>query len=404
VGERVTEAAAGLARARGEREAARSQQEQREEERRLARQRVAERRSLAASVRREMEDLEHSLLTLRAEIGNARTERGMAETAVGPSHARLAEAQESERELLATRSDSQARLMAAERELVASEAALRERAAQVRAFEQQLADDGLVLAVDGTVRVAPRADVAAGEGGVATLEAGAVIPARGGADVDPGELRETISDLRAQIRALGPVNVDALEDLSEERERHAFLSGQVQDLDAAEQQLRAAIRELRRLIRDRFDETFAQVNQNFGEYFTRFFGGGAAHIEVVQGEDDAEPGVEIHARPPGKRISSLNMLSGGERALTSVALLFALLSVNPAPVCVLDEVDAALDEANVGRFVGTLAELDERSQFIVITHNRRTVESAGTIYGVSMGEDSCSTVLSLRLADLPAAS
>ena len=112
----------------------------------------------------------------------------------------------------------------------------------------------------------------------------------------------------------------------------------------------------------------------------------------------------MRAQPPGKRISSLAMLSGGERALTSVALLFALLAVNPAPVCVLDEVDAALDEANVGRFVETLRGLCERSQFIVITHNRGTVEAADTIYGVSMGDDSVSRVLSLRLADLPQAS
>ena len=117
-----------------------------------------------------------------------------------------------------------------------------------------------------------------------------------------------------------------------------------------------------------------------------------------------DPGVEITAQPPGKRIASLTVLSGGERALTSVALLFALLSVNPAPICVLDEVDAALDEANVGRFVETLRELCEHSQFIVVTHSRRTMEAADTIYGVSMGEDSVSRVLSLKLADLPQAS
>ena len=110
------------------------------------------------------------------------------------------------------------------------------------------------------------------------------------------------------------------------------------------------------------------------------------------------------AQPPGKRVSSLNVLSGGERSMTSVALLFSLLAVNPAPVCILDEVDAALDEANVGRFVDTLKELTERSQFIVITHNRRSVEAADTIYGVSMGDESTSQVLSLSVADLPRAS
>jgi chromosome segregation protein len=127
-------------------------------------------------------------------------------------------------------------------------------------------------------------------------------------------------------------------------------------------------------------------------------------LKLLTEEGDDEPGVEISAQPPGKRISSLNVLSGGERSLTSVALLFALLSVNPAPVCVLDEVDAALDEANVGRFVETLRELTARSQFIVISHNRRTIEAADAIYGVSMGDDSTSKVLSLRLADLAVAS
>mgnify|MGYP003348960486 CR=1 FL=1 len=121
-------------------------------------------------------------------------------------------------------------------------------------------------------------------------------------------------------------------------------------------------------------------------------------------DEDAEAGVDIFAQPPGKRISNLTVLSGGERSMTSVALLFALLSVNPAPVVVLDEVDAALDEANVGRFVDTLKELTERSQFIVITHNRRSVEAADTIYGVSMGDESTSQVLSLSVADLPRAS
>ncbi|MCC6236611.1 MAG: AAA family ATPase, partial [Dehalococcoidia bacterium] len=136
----------------------------------------------------------------------------------------------------------------------------------------------------------------------------------------------------------------------------------------------------------------------------KFFGGGVAELKLLTEQGDEEPGVEISAQPPGKRIASLNVLSGGERSLTSVALLFALLSVNPAPVCVMDEVDAALDEANVGRFVETLKELTGRSQFIVISHNRRTIEAADALYGVSMGDDSTSRVLSLRLDALPAAS
>ena len=146
------------------------------------------------------------------------------------------------------------------------------------------------------------------------------------------------------------------------------------------------------------------MNTAFGDYFQRFVGGGSAGLTLLEAAEGEDPGVDITAQPPGKRISSLHVLSGGERALTSVALLFALLSVNPAPICVLDEVDAALDEANVGRFLETLRELCDRSQFIVISHNRRTVEASDAIYGISMGEDSTTEVLSLRLADVPQAS
>ena len=155
------------------------------------------------------------------------------------------------------------------------------------------------------------------------------------------------------------------------------------------------------MIRDRFRTTFKTVNQEFERYFSAFFRGGTARLELGETDDDGLPGIEIVAQPPGKKLGSLALLSGGERSLTAVALLFALLQANPSPICVLDEVDAALDEANVGRFVEELRELAQRTQFIIITHNRRTIEQADTIYGVSMGADSVSRVLSLRLADVP---
>ncbi|MCH7699814.1 MAG: AAA family ATPase, partial [Chloroflexi bacterium] len=145
-----------------------------------------------------------------------------------------------------------------------------------------------------------------------------------------------------------------------------------------------------------------QVNTAFQRYFQTFFGGGQAELLLTRAdEEDALAGVDIMAQPPRKRVKTLNMLSGGERSLTAMALLFALLDTNPSPICVLDEVDAALDETNVGRFNDALQELSERTQFIIITHNRRTLEMADTIYGVSMGEDSTSTLLSLRISDVP---
>jgi len=146
-----------------------------------------------------------------------------------------------------------------------------------------------------------------------------------------------------------------------------------------------------------FRETFEAVAQAFEENFTRLFNGGSARLELTDPDDPAQTGVDILARPPGKRLQSLALLSGGERALTAVALIFAILKVRPTPFCVLDEVDAMLDEANVARFRDLLTELSERTQFIVITHNRGTVEAADTVYGVSMGPDGVSQVLSLRL-------
>ena len=414
-GEQVAQAASALATAEGERAAVRGRQATAEEELRRRRERLTARREQALAMRRELEDLELSLRDLREQIANVESARSTAEEAVAPAHAALAEVEQAERELAATRGDGQAALFAAERELLEAQSSLREIASRVQSLEQQLADDGLVLHEDGSVR-RPRSEFSPAAGDdhavTGTEDEGAISeaapsspPARGGADVDPVQLRDHISELRGEIRALGPVNLEALEDLSEERERHDFLSSQVSDLEDAEAQLREAIGDLERGIRERFDETFELVNSNFGEYFERFFGGGRAELVVVEPEEEGgDAGVDVRAQPPGKRISSLAMLSGGERALTSVALLFALLAVNPAPVCVLDEVDAALDEANVERFVETLRELCERSQFIVITHNRGTIEVADTIYGVSMGDDSVSRVLSLRLADLPQAS
>ena len=414
--EAVAVATSALATARGEREAAVSRRESAEAERRLARERLVERREQAQAIRHELDDLELAVRNLSEQRVNAEAARASAEAAVAPAHAALADAEAAARTLTATRGDTQARLFAAERDLLEAEATLRECAARVQTLQQQLADDGMFADDLGAVRRSPAPEThdpepeGAPEAVLVYHTNGAPPPPSGGADISPEELRNRVAELRGDIRALGPVNLEAIEDLTEERDRHDFLVGQVSDLEMAEQQLRHAITDLEGRIRERFDETFELVNTAFGEYFERFFGGGSAALTLVEAapedESDApgDAGVDVRAQPPGKRVSSLALLSGGERALTSVALLFALLSVNPAPVCVLDEVDAALDDANVGRFVQTLRELSERSQFIVITHNRGTIEAADAIYGVSMGDDSTSRVLSLRLADLPRAS
>jgi len=226
-------------------------------------------------------------------------------------------------------------------------------------------------------------------------------PIQGGAELDLSEAKSRIEELRRKIRKLGPVNEEAPEDFRETEKRHEFLSGQLNDLTEAEEQLQVVIAELNEEIRIRFSAAFDKVDAAFGEYFTAFFGGGTARLVLTERDNLAETGIDIEAQPPGKRLNSLSLLSGGERSLTAVALLFALLTVNPAPFCVLDEVDAALDEANVARFTNALTELSGKTQFLVVTHNRRTIEQTNAVYGVSMGSDSVSKVLSVNLDELP---
>ncbi len=218
---------------------------------------------------------------------------------------------------------------------------------------------------------------------------------------DPAERASAVRDLqrlRRRLIALEPVNPLAASELAEIGERHAFLSTQREDLDRAIADLRSLADELATTIAEQFSATLQAVDREFGIFFERLFDGGQASLRTT--DDGDEPGIDIHARPPGKRIGSLQQLSGGERALTATALLLAILRVKPAPFCVLDEVDAALDERNVGRFTHALRELTDRTQFIVITHNRGTIEAADTLYGVSMDEGGVSKVLSLRLAQL----
>ncbi len=210
-----------------------------------------------------------------------------------------------------------------------------------------------------------------------------------------------IRDLRTQLRRLEPVNPAAKAEYAELAERHHFLREQMDDLERASAHLREIIHELDDMMDTMFSTTFRSIASEFSRVFELLFSGGNAELELAQ-DDGNHVGVEISARPPGKRTSGLSMLSGGERSLTAVALIFSVMRVSPTPFCVLDEVDAMLDEANVGRFRRMLQELARETQFIIITHNRGTVEVADTIYGVSMGDDGVSEVLSLSLEDLPA--
>ena len=220
----------------------------------------------------------------------------------------------------------------------------------------------------------------------------------------PDNFEREIRRLKNQMKYIGNVNPGAPQEFDELRERHKFLTEQAADLTEAIERLHRAIAELDELMKERFKGTFDAINVEFKKYFTLLFGGGSARLELTDPENLVQTGIEISAKPPGKRAAHLAILSGGERALTACALLFAILKASPTPFCVLDEVDAMLDEANVGRFRDALKELSAETQFIVITHNRATIESASTVYGISMGDDGVSQVISLRLAEAVAGS
>ncbi|HYT35017.1 MAG TPA: AAA family ATPase, partial [Ktedonobacteraceae bacterium] len=227
------------------------------------------------------------------------------------------------------------------------------------------------------------------------------------------KLRRRVDGLRGRLKTLGGCDPDAPRQYEETRARFEFLSSQITDMEQAALHLRSIIGQLDVTMARQFETTFQAVNTRFREHFITLFNGGNARLELTvakTGEDESvvvpsnmPAGVEVIVQPPGKKVQDLSILSGGERALVSAALLFALLEINPPPFCLLDEVDAALDETNVTRFCDILKRLAQRTQFIMITHNRVTMMSAQVIYGVSMGEDSISRLLSIKLAEAPVA-
>ncbi len=213
----------------------------------------------------------------------------------------------------------------------------------------------------------------------------------------PDELEEQLNRKRGQLRRMGLINPEAEKEFNEVKERYEFLTTQVGDLQTAQTQLREVIAEMDVLMERDFRKTFDAVANEFKDTFARLFGGGTARLILTDPEHLTTSGVDIQARLPGKRPQTLSMLSGGERSLTACALVFALLRVSPTPFCVLDEVDAMLDEANVGRYRDMLSDLAQTTQFIIVTHNRNTVQVADTVYGITMGNDSTSQVIGLKL-------
>ena len=216
----------------------------------------------------------------------------------------------------------------------------------------------------------------------------------------PEDLDETLQNYRRQLRRMGAINPEARREHKEVKERYEFLKIQVADLEQAEKDIRQIVLELDSIMQTEFKKTFDAVSEEFRKVFTRLFGGGSVRLTLTDPDDLTNTGVDIEARLPGKRAQGLSLLSGGERSLTATALVFALLKTSPTPFCVLDEVDAMLDEANVGRFRDLLNEVSENTQIIIITHNRNTVQVADVIYGITMDRDTVSQIISLRLDEV----
>jgi chromosome segregation protein len=224
---------------------------------------------------------------------------------------------------------------------------------------------------------------------------------------EPGEPRADLAELegelartKAALERLGPVNILAVQEHDEQEERFAFLTTQRADVANSVDSLKKTIKEINEASGERFNATFVEVNKNFGEIFARLFRGGEAEMRLLDDDDPLESGIEILARPPGKRLQNLMLMSGGEKALTAIALLFALFRTKPSPLCILDEVDAPLDDVNTTRFVDLLQEMAQSTQFIVITHNKLSMEVASRLYGVTMEEKGVSKLVSVELEEV----
>lgn len=345
---------------------------------RVARERSQRVETLAA----EAATSDRRLADLRRELGRVEGERTQVRGVMEPIQAQVTALEEEARQLEKGSAGLRNAAMAAERAASAAQAeahAARER--MQRLADEMSADLELLPPMPEDAPLQLRL----GFEGQLTLPPVPQIPA---------DLEERVRTLRAQLKRLGTPDSDAMTEFTALSERHSFLTTQMADLEKAANDLRTVIAELDEAMRTRFDEIFAQVARLFSRNFSLLFGGGTARLGLTE-----DGGLEINARPPGKRQQPLSLLSGGERALTASALVFALLEVSRTPFCMLDEVDAALDEANVGRFRAAVERLATRTQVILVTHNRGTVEAAQALYGITMNGQGISQAISLRARD-----
>jgi chromosome segregation protein len=268
---------------------------------------------------------------------------------------------------------------------------------EVTAEVEQLEREGL-LASPRPVDDAPEPAEVEDETGVPLAEAAAeeaAAPQPQTATVMTAD--EMVADLRTKIERMGAVNMMAIDQFDDLESRHAFLTTQRKDLVDSIAATNEAIKKIDKTTKERFREAFAAINENFAVTFTTLFGGGRAGLVLLDEIDQLESGIDMIAQPPGKRLQSVQLLSGGEKALTAMALMFAIFKYRPSPFCLLDEIDAPLDDANIGRFVEMLQGMQDQTQFILITHNRKTMEIADRLYGVTMEEPGVSKLISVQL-------
>jgi len=211
------------------------------------------------------------------------------------------------------------------------------------------------------------------------------------------ETTKNVKHLREEIKALGSINIDSIEEYKQTKERYDFMCEQRLDLEDASAKLRKVIQDMTKIMKEQFEKQFKVINKNFGEVFSELFGGGKAELKLTDEDNILECGIDIEVQPPGKKLQNMTLLSGGEKAFTAIALLFAILKINPAPFCVLDEIEAALDDVNVFRFADYLKKFTKDTQFLVITHRKGTMEAADTVYGITMEENGISKLLSMKL-------
>jgi chromosome segregation protein len=380
----------------------RSLLEAREEARMNAREAADQAHSLALS----MESKRSSLSSLEQTLGRMDLQLRQIEARRNEIAEQLAAGSDPIAELEAERQTYLDQRLLVDRQLVDARRALEDCDSQFRSLEQQrhLAEQGLASLRErlSEKRLAAqalqlRAEQLAQAISASGLELETLLTELA-QDIDADQWRQQLVDLGHRIIRLEPVNLAAIQEHAEQSERKTYLDNQLADLVSAMDTLEGAIKKIDRETRQRFKETFDKVNAGVQELFPRLFGGGHAYLELT-GDDLLNTGVAIMARPPGKRVSNITLLSGGEKALTAVALVFAIFGLNPAPFCLLDEVDAPLDEANVGRFSSLVREMSEKVQFIFISHNKATMEAATQLCGVTMREPGVSRLVQVDLAE-----